>query len=145
MPESDVAPVVAATGFWRLERPPGRRRTWLIAPDGHAQFMLGVNTVMRDTQIATTGARRCVGIGDYIRRHPPGIAAQCEWARLSTGHCAGQTVPEPYGFNSVGAFSETNDFDATGGDSYMIRPQTAGGAGAPYAVVVNVRARGADR
>jgi hypothetical protein len=121
------------------------RRTWLIGPDGHTQFMLGVNTVMRDTQIADTGAPRCVGIGNYIRRHPPGIAAQVEWARLSTGQCAGQTVAKPYGFNSVGAFSETNDFDTTGGDSYMIRPPTAGGAGAPYAVVVNVKARAPDR
>jgi hypothetical protein len=145
MPDSDSAPVVAATGFWRLEHPAQMQRTWLIGPDGHAVFVLGVNTVMRDTLIADTGAPRCAGIRDYIRRHEPGIAAQVEWARLSTGNCAGHTVPRPYGFNSVGAFSETNDFDTTDGDSYMIRPQTAGGAGAPYAVAVNVKARGPDR
>jgi hypothetical protein len=145
MVASDLAPVVAATGFWRLERPPQMRRTWLIGPDGHAVFLLGVNTVMRDTLIENVGVPRCAGIRGYIRRHEPGIAAQVEWARLSTGSCAGQTVPKPYGFNSVGAFSETNDFDATGGDSYMIRPQTAGGAGAPYAVAINVKARGPDR
>jgi hypothetical protein len=145
MPASDSAPVAAATGFWRLERPPQMRRTWLIGPDGHAVFVLGVNTVMRDTQIEGTGVPRCAGIRSYIRRHEPGIAAQVEWARLSTGNCAGQTVPKPYGFNSVGAFSETNDFDTTDGDSYMIRPKTAGGAGAPYAVAINVKARGPDR
>src|SRR4051794_29465071 len=145
MPDIDSAPVAAATGFWRLERPAQMRRTWLIGPDGHAVFVLGVNTVMRDTLIADSGAPRCAGIREYIRRHEPGIAAQVEWARLSTGNCAGRTVPKPYGFNSVGAFSETNDFDTTDGDSYMIRPQTAGGAGAPYAVAVNVRARGPDR
>lgn len=145
MPGNADAPVAAATGFWRLEDSPERRRTWLVDPDGQAVFVLGVNTVMRDTLVADTGAARCTGIGDYIRRHEPGIAAQVEWARLSSGSCAGQTVPKPYGFNSVGAFSETNDFDATGGDSYMIRPQTDGGAGAPYAVALNVKAGGSDR
>jgi hypothetical protein len=145
MPGRDVGPVVAATGFWRLERPAGMQRKWLIGPDGQAAFVLGVNTVMRDTKIADSDVSRCAGIGAYIRRRQPGIAAQVEWARLSTGICAGQTVSDPYGFNSIGAFSETNDFDATGGDSYMIRPLADGGAGAPYAVALNVKARGSDR
>src|SRR4051794_13324335 len=98
MAGSDSAPVAAAGGVWRLERPAGMRRMWLIAPDGQAVFVLGVNTVMRDTRLEG-GEPRCSGIGGYIRRHEPTVAARVEWARLSTGHCAGQTIPEPYGFN----------------------------------------------
>lgn len=99
--------------------------------------------VMRDTRQA--GVARCDGIGDYIRRVEPSRAAQLEWARLSNGRSGDVTVPRPYCFNSIGAFSQINDFDDSDGDSYMIRPHEAGGAGAPYLVVLNVDPRGADR
>ena len=131
------------SGFWRLAVPEGARRTWLIGPDGRATFMLGLNTVMRDTR--RDGLSRCHGIGAYIGRREASAAAHTEWARLSSGVSGGITVARPYGFNSVGAFSEENDFDGSGGDSYMIRPVEAGGAGAPYAVVLSVAPRGEDR
>lgn len=121
-----------ATGFWRLARPPAAQRPWLVSPEGRPVFLLAVNTVMRD--VVAHGVRQCAGIGDYIRRDAPGVCAQLEWARLS----------DDYGFNSVGAFSEPNDFDDTRGDSYMIRPRPEG-AGAPYAVTLDVAARGDDR
>jgi hypothetical protein len=130
-------------GFWRLARPSGSRRTWAIDPDGHAVFVLAVNTVMRDTLQA--GVPRCAGISAYIGRAEPSRAAHLEWARLSDGHSDGVTVARPYGFNSVGAFSHINNFDASGGDSYMIRPTDEGGAGAPYMVVLNVDPRGSGR
>jgi hypothetical protein len=130
-------PVDPPTAFWRLEPPNGNERHWLISPAGERTFMLGVNTVMRD--------RQCDGILDWITRHPPTKSAQVEWARLSTGQSGPETADKPYCFNSVGAFSDSNDFDASGGDSYMIRPESAGGAGAPYAVVVYINARGDDR
>jgi hypothetical protein len=136
-------PVLPATGFWRLARPEGAPRAWLVSPDGRATFLLGVNTVMRDTRRG--GLSRCQGIGAYIRRRAASEAAHLEWARLSVGASGGFTVPRPYGFNSVGAFSETNDFDDSGGDSYMVRAPEAGGVGAPYAVVVSVAPRGDDR
>jgi hypothetical protein len=115
----------------------------LLDPAGRGVFVLGVNTVMRDTRRA--GVPRCEGIGDYIRRVDPSRAAHLEWARLSNGRSGDVTVPRPYGFNSIGAFSQINDFDDTGDDSYMIRPLEAGGAGAPYMVVLNVDPKGADR
>jgi len=136
-------PVGTATGFWRLERPAGAARTWLFGPDGHAVFLLGVNTVMRGGRPDREPS--CARIGEYIRRHDPTTAAHIEWARLSDGRSGGQAVPRPYGFNSVGAFSDRNDFDDSGGDSYMIRPTERGGAGAPYTVVLNVGAGGNDR
>jgi hypothetical protein len=132
-----------ASGFWRVARPTGLGRTWLLDPDGLGVFVLGVNTVMRDTRQA--GVPRCEGIVDYIRRVQPSRAAQLEWARLSNGRCGDVTVARPYRFNSIGAFSQINDFDDSGGDSYMIRPLEAGGAGAPYMVVLNVDPKGADR
>ncbi len=146
MARADVAggpPAKPATGFWRLARPAGAQRTWLFAPDGHAEFLLGINTVMRDSRV--DGKARCAGIDRYVRRHDPTIAAHVEWARLSGGMSGGQRVARPYFFNSVGAFSEINDFDDTGGDSYMIRPPESGGAGAPYTVVLDVSPRGDDR
>jgi hypothetical protein len=136
-------PVEPPTGFWRLARPAGSRRTWAIDPDGRAVFVLGVNTVMRDTRQG--GVPRCAGIGEYIGRVEPSRAAHLEWARLSDGRSDDITVPRPYGFNSVGAFSEINNFDASGGDSFMIRSTAMGGAGAPYMVVLNVDPRGSDR
>jgi hypothetical protein len=143
-PGSPAAPPdEVATGFWRLERPAGSERTWLIAPDGRRTFWLAINTVMRDTR--RNGVPRCHRIQRYISRHDPTRAAQVEWARLSDGECQGFTVPRPYWFNSVGAFSQTNDFDDSGGDSYMIRPPERGGAGAPYAVVLGTGAGGPDR
>jgi hypothetical protein len=129
-------PVLQATGFWRLARPEGALRTWLVGPDGRTTCLLGVNTVMRDTR--RDGLSRCQGIGAYIGRREVSAAAHVEWARLSDGASGGFTVPRPYGFNSVGAFSETNDFDDSGGDSYMIRAPEDGRAGAPYAVVIGV-------
>ena len=132
-----------ATGFWRLARPADAQRTWLIAPEGHAVFLLGVNTVMRDAR--REGRPRCASIRQYIRREEPTLAAHLEWARLSDGQSGGHRVPRPYWFNSVGAFSETNDFDDSGGDSYMIRPPERGGAGAPYAIVLDVAPRGGNR
>jgi hypothetical protein len=143
-PSRPGEPIAAeATGFWRLERPAGSERTWLIAPDGSRTFWLAVNTVMRDTR--RDGNARCQGIRDYIRRLDPTSAAQVEWARLSDGECEGFTVPRPYGFNSVGAFSQFNEFDASGGDSYMIRPPERGGAGAPYGVILVPAPGGTDR
>jgi hypothetical protein len=136
-------PLVQATGFWRVARPEGARRTWLVGPDGRATFLLGANTVMRDTR--RDGVSRCHGSDAYIGRRAAREAAHVEWARLSSGASGGFTVPRPYGFNSVGAFSETNDFDDSGGDSYMVRAPEAGGAGAPYAVVIGVAPRGEDR
>ena len=124
--------------YWRIEKPADSVRTWLVSPSGERVFWLGVNTVMRD--------KTCDGIvKSWIQRTTPTESANVEWARLSTGESNGQTVDKPYCFNSVGAFSDTNDFDATGGDSYMIRPPEAGGAGAPYAVVVTPTAKGNDR
>jgi hypothetical protein len=128
--------VKPATGFWRLGTADGAKRTWLIDPDGRATFLIAINTVMRDTKEA--GIPRCVGIGAYIRRAAPSKAAHVEWARLSSGESGGEQVARPYGFNSVGAFSETNDFDDEGGDSYMIRAPEGGGAGAPYTIVLDV-------
>jgi hypothetical protein len=141
--EQAEPPALAASGFWRLARPEGARRTWLVAPDGQATFLLGINTVMRDTRRG--GLPRCEGIGAYIGRRAPSEAAHIEWARLSGGASGGFTVARPYGFNSVGAFTETNDFDDSGGDSYMVRAPEAGGAGAPFAVVVSMAPRGEDR
>ncbi len=120
--------------FWTLERPADSARAWLVSPSGERTFALGVNTVMRDAS--------CDGISDFIRRMEPERAAARSWARLSTGQVNGEEVSSPYCFNSVGAFSETNDFDETGGDSYMIRPAEQGGAGAPYTVVLNPAATG---
>jgi len=115
--------------FWTLEQPADSARTWLVSPASERTFALGVNTVMRDAS--------CDGIADFIRRMEPERAAARSWARLSTGEVSGEEVSSPYCFNSVGAFSETNDFDETGGDSYMIRPVEEGGAGATYTVVLN--------
>jgi hypothetical protein len=135
-----------ATGFWRLAQPPGAQRTWLVAPDGRCVFLLGVNAVLRDTKEA--GKPRGNGIAAYIQRTDATTAAHTEWARLSTGECAGIRVARPYGFDSVGAFSETNDFadgHALAGDSFMVRPPHDGGAGAPYAVVIYPVPAGDDR
>jgi hypothetical protein len=84
---------------------------------------------------------RCNGISDYICRHDPdpARAALEEWARLADG-----SPSTSYHFNSVGAFSEENDFDGTPGDSYMLRPPPYG-AGAPYSVVLDVGPRADDR
>lgn len=139
----DPDPVVPAGPFWHLERPESSERTWLVDPEGTRTFVLGVNTVMRNT--TRHGAPRCDGIDAYIRRVDPGQAAHLEWARLSDGESGGHDVPRPYGFNSVGAWSETNDFDDAGGDSWMIRAVEDGGAGAPYGVVVSTAPGGADR
>jgi len=122
---------------WHVESPEDSARTWLVSPTGERVYWLGVNTTMRD--------KECDGILDYIRRDEPTVTANVEWARLSTGQSADWSVPEPYCFNSVGAFSDTNDFDDAGGDSWMIRPAAEGGAGAPYAVVLPVGPGGDDR
>ncbi len=123
--------------FWHIEPPVGEGRTWLVSPTGEKVFMLGVNTVMRGKQ--------CDGIDGWITRHEPTRSARVEWARLATGQSGEEKVDKPYCFNSVGAFSNINDFDGTGGDSYMIRPVEQGGAGAPYSVVVSVNPGGDDR
>lgn len=130
----EAAGTSPATGFWRIERPADSERTWLVSPVGNRVWVRGVNTVMRDTR--RDGEPRCEGIRSYIRRHTPTVAANVEWARLSDGSSGGYTVPKPYYFTSVGAFSNTNDFDGSGGLSYMVRAKDAGGAGAPYSVVV---------
>jgi hypothetical protein len=122
---------------WHIESPADSARTWLVSPTGERVWWLGVNTVMRD--------KECDGILDYIRRDEPTVTANVEWARLSTGESAGHSVPRPYCFNSVGAFSDTNDFDDGGGDSWMIRSTEEGGAGAPYSLVVPVGPGGDDR
>jgi hypothetical protein len=114
-----------------------------VDPDGRCVFLLGVNAVMRDTKQA--GKARGNGICDYIRRTDPTTAAHTEWARLSTGGSGGIRVARPYWFNSIGAFSETNDFADGHGDSFMVRPSSDGGAGAPYAVVIYPVPAGDDR
>ncbi|HWB74047.1 MAG TPA: hypothetical protein VG755_03810 [Nannocystaceae bacterium] len=127
-----VAPIM-----WHIESPADSARTWLVSPTGERVFWLGVNTVMRD--------KSCDGILDWIRRTDSTTAAHVEWARLSTGASGDERNDAPYCFNSVGGFSETNDFDDQGGDSWMIRAVEDGGAGAPYGVVLNVDAAGDDR
>lgn len=124
--------------YWHIESPADSQRTWFVSPEGQRVFLLGVNTVMRD--------KTCDGIvANWIRRTDPTTSANVEWARLGTGQSQGQSNANPYCFNSVGAFSDTNDFDDLGGDSYMIRPVSAGGAGAPYSIVLTTSAGGADR
>ena len=118
-----------------------------MAPDGRCVFLLGVNAVMRNT-LDDRRRPRCDGIKDYIRRSDPSTAARFEWARMSSGVCGGIEAERPYGFNSVGAFSEDNDFEdepKTGHDSFVVRPLRQGGAGAPYAVVIHPEPGGDDR
>ncbi len=114
---------------WHIESPDDSARTWLVSPEGERVFWLGVNTVMRD--------KTCDGIVDFIRRTDPTTAANVEWARLSTGTSGAETNDAPYCFNSVAAFSDTNDFGDEGRDSWMIRPAEEGGAGAPYGIVLS--------
>lgn len=127
----------ASPTMWHVESPQDSARTWLVSPEGERVFWLGVNTVMRD--------KTCDGILDWIRRTDASTAAHVEWARLSSGASGDETNDAPYCFNSVGGFSDTNDFDDEGGDSWMIRATEAGGAGAPYGVVLTVDAAGDDR
>ena len=105
-----------------------------MSPAGKRVFMLGVNTTMR--------GKECDGMDGWIGRHPPTKSAQVEWARMGNGESGAEVVAKPYCFNSVGAFSNINDFDGSLGNSYMIRPVAEGGAGAPYSVVVNVNPGG---
>lgn len=132
-------PILDPQAAWRLRPPDDGGRWWLVSPAGHPTFWLGVNTAMRDAS--------CDGIAaGWIRRMEPARAAHREWARLSSGRSGGEQVDRPYCFNSVGAFSERNDFDETPGDSYLIRTPQAGGAGAPYGVVLHgLGPRGDDR
>jgi len=144
-PETTDGATTGATGttgepagsFWHIEPPVGDGRTWLVSPTGEKTWMLGVNTVLR--------SKECDGIGAWMTRLEPTRVARIEWARLAAGQSGDEVVEEPYCFNSVGAFSNINDVDATPGDSYMIRPFAAGGAGAPYSVVVNIGPGGDDR
>jgi hypothetical protein len=133
----DTGPPVEPGATWHIESPADSARTWLVSPTGERVYWLGVNTVMRD--------KECDGILDYLRRDEPTVTANVEWARMSDGESAGHSVPQPYCFNSVGAFSDTNEFDDGGGDSWMIRPAVDGGAGAPYSVVLPVVPGGDDR
>lgn len=133
-PDAGVAPGPAR---WHVESPADSARTWLVSPSGERVFWLGVNTVMRDKQ--------CDGILDWIRRTDPTTAARVEWARLSDGTSGDEVDDAPYCFNSVGGFSDTNDFGDDGRDSWMIRSLADGGAGAPYGVVLDVAAHGDDR
>jgi hypothetical protein len=135
-PEDTGEALPPAGPFWTLDQPVDGDRTWLVSPEGERRFALGVNSVMRSTT--------CDGMEDFIRRMEPSRAAARSWARLSTGEVNGEQVSSPYCFNSVGAFSERNDFDETGGDSWMIRPVEEGGAGAPYTVALNPAATGDD-
>lgn len=128
---------VDPVAMWRIESPEDSARMWLVSPSGERVFWLGVNTVMRDKQ--------CDGITDWIRRTDPTTAANVEWARLASGVSGAESNDAPYCFNSVGAFSDTNDFDDEGGDSWMIRSSEDGGAGAPFGQVLNVAAGGDDR
>lgn len=114
---------------WHVESPEDSARTWLVSPEGERVFWLGVNTVMRD--------KTCDGIVDFIRRTDATTAANVEWARLGTGTSGAETNDAPYCFNSVAAFSDTNDFGDEGRDSWMIRPVEDGGAGAPYGIVLS--------
>ncbi len=123
--------------FWHLAGPVDGGRTWLVSPTGEKTFMLGVNTVMR--------RKNCDGIEGWISRIEPTRAARIEWARLASGQSGEESVDKPYCFNSVGAFSDINDFDDSKGDSYMIRPFAEGGAEAPYSVVVSTGPKGDDR
>jgi hypothetical protein len=94
---------------------------------------------------ASTARRGVRALWVTFTGRAPTAAAHVEWARLSDGESGGFTVRRPYWFNSVGAFSQLNDFDDGGGDSYMIRPPESGGAGAPYMVVLGVSPRETDR
>lgn len=134
---SDATTGEPPASYWHIEPPVGEGRTWLVSPTGERVFMLGVNTTMREKQ--------CDGMDKWISRHPPTKSARVEWARMGSGQSGEEVVDKPYCFNSVGAFSDTNDFDATMGSSYMIRPEADGGAGAPYSVVLNVNPGGDDR
>lgn len=131
--DTDGAPAT----FWHIEPPVGDGRTWLVSPAGERTFLLGVNTIMRDVS--------CDGIAGWITRLPPIRTARIEWARMGSGKSGDESVDKPYCFNAVGGFSDTNDFDGSGGDSYMIRPFDQGGAGAPYSVVLSVGPGGDDR
>lgn len=135
--ESSDGGVIEPSPLWRIESPVDSARTWLVSPEGERTFWLGVNTVMRD--------KTCDGILDWIRRTDPSTAANVEWARLSSGESGSESNATPYCFNSVGGFSDTNDFDDGGGDSWMIRASDEGGAGAPFGQVLNADARGDDR
>ncbi|MCB9554276.1 MAG: hypothetical protein H6705_20800 [Myxococcales bacterium] len=131
-------PPLSPDAAWRLAPPrDAADRWWLVTPDGRRRFALGVNTVMRDAD--------CDGLLDgWIRRMAPSRAAHREWARLSGGESGGEVAERPYCFDSVGAFSETNDGDDSSGDAYLIRPSAAGGAGAPYGVVLHGLGPGDD-
>lgn len=126
-----------ATGYWRLGRVAISPRSWMISPKGKRQFVLGVNSVLRDT--------RCDGIATYLHRMAPRSVADREWARLSTGVSGSEQVSAPLFFNSVGSFSETNDLDATGGRSPLVRARSHGGSEAPYTKVLSPAPRGTDR
>lgn len=133
----DASQPLAPDAAWRIAAPADDAdRWWLVDPAGERRFVLGVNTVMRDAG--------CDGIAGWIRRMAPTRTAHREWARLSSGQSGGESAERPYCFDSVGAFSETNDFDDSEGPSYMVRPVEDGGAGAPYGVVLHGLGPGAD-
>jgi hypothetical protein len=135
-PLSDVDGGRPSPALWHIESPGDSARTWLVSPEGERVFWLGVNTVMRD--------KTCDGILDFIRRTDPTTAANVEWARLSTGDSGAEHNDAPYCFNSVAAFSDTNDFGDDGRDSWMIRAAQDGGAGAPYGIVISPMPRTDD-
>ncbi|HET6583664.1 MAG TPA: hypothetical protein VFG69_09455, partial [Nannocystaceae bacterium] len=136
LPMPDVEGGRPPIPLWHVESPPDSARAWLVSPAGERVFWLGVNTVMRD--------KTCDGILDWIRRTDPTTAANVEWARLSTGDSGSEHNDAPYCFNSVGAFSDTNDFGDDCRDSWMIRAPEDGGAGAPYGIVLSPAPRTDD-
>ena len=104
-------PTDTATGFWRLAKPDGAQRTWLIGPDGRASFLLGVNTVMRDTKVSGVPALR-----RDRRLHPPrrpghdraprvGAAVERQQRRLDRR--AGRTASTPSAASATSTISMT--------------------------------------
>ena len=107
------------TGFFHIERPRGAERVWLVDPDGHPFFGVGINSVLRTSNVADIAA--------YLRRLPDfNEVARLEWLRMSTG----TATSEGYQFNSTPGFSVENDI-APGTVSPIIRF-------APYGVRLTV-------
>jgi hypothetical protein len=99
------------TGFFHVEHPAGSHRTWLVDPGGNPFWLVGVNSVLQTEDTP--------GIQAYLTRMPSfRDVASAEWVRLSG-----------LGFNTVGAFSQTNAVDAT-----MLNPIFQF---APYGLVLN--------
>jgi hypothetical protein len=88
-PNPDAPPVVAVKQYWHIERPVDSKRTWMVDPSQHRQFVLAVDSVFRDDA--------CNGIGIYVHRS---LDADRVEATRMTGE---------FGFNAYGAFGAPTD------------------------------------